>query len=159
MSESLSMEDIVNTTIDASECLSDCTDNNGEIYNTQPSDDTDRAIYLEIKAKLGFKDKTSFIDSLQDIYNNNIKEINHVRESLYDFAKQTCVNFPPGLLLRRKNTQGSTSSTIYKCAQDVYYLFHYIEGTQPENLLQSKVLSKASVRNMSMSTTSTPSTP
>ncbi|XP_046552220.1 uncharacterized protein LOC124261896 [Haliotis rubra] len=131
---------------------------NEDIYTTQPCDEIDKSIYLEIKAKLGSKDKTSFIDSIQDIYNHNIKEINDVKESLYDYAKQTCVNFPAGLLVRRKNTQATTAPAIYKCAQDVYYLYHYIEGTIPAHVLQTKVLSRASVRHLSMSTPGTPST-
>ena len=57
-----------------------------EVYSTQPTDDLDKAIYLEIKRKLVHKDKKSYELSLRDIYQNNFKDIKYVRESLYDYG-------------------------------------------------------------------------
>ena len=58
-----------------------------EIHATQPSDTEDKAIYLEIQEKLGYKDKRAFEACLIDIYKDDIKQLNHIRESIYNYAK------------------------------------------------------------------------
>lgn len=122
-----------------------------DIYSTQPSDDQDKAIYLEIKSKLGQNDKKSFESGLTVIYDWNVKEINHIRESIYDYGKDVCENVPAGLLVRRRAKKHGAKAVFEKYAQDIYFLFNFIEGGIQDHVLQNKVLSKASLRHLSTS--------
>ncbi|XP_071096164.1 CD209 antigen-like protein A [Haliotis cracherodii] len=59
-----------------------------EVHTTQPSDELDENIYLEIKRKLGLFDKLSFQQELLTIYTGN----NYAKDNSHSFpAARTCL--------------------------------------------------------------------
>jgi hypothetical protein len=122
------------------------------VYNTQPVSDLECDFYEEIKNTLGGKDKDQFLNSLLETYKNDNNGIANTREALYDYAKGTKSNFPPGGLRKRVNRRGLKTTVAQKLASDIYDLYSFIEGNYSPAELAHRVLSAINLDNVNAGT-------
>ena len=100
-------------------------------------------MFVNIHIQLGSLDRSDFERQLLQIYGSKECQLNHVRCSMYDYAKDKCVNFPEGrCLIRRVKRSQSALYVSQKYASDIYMLYHYVMGDVTETILCSEVLSK-----------------
>lgn len=123
------------------------TSDDEPVYRTQNPEQVDRDIYETLFKKYGQLDKKSFIDALSEEYSDEDQNLNEVRFSLYDLAKQKCVHFPPGQLVKRVHRGQNSKTVVGKYASDIYYLYSFIEGLISETVLQNEIMSKSRTRN------------
>ena len=93
----------------------------GDIFNTQ--DKTE--VVINIKEKFGNLAKEDFKSGLTEQFKED--ELHIYRQALYDFAIKNVPNTPFATLVERKAMTGG-SSVKTKLAEDIFTLFHYIEG-------------------------------
>lgn len=94
--------------------------------HSMTSTQIDRGMYTQLLQTVGSFDKVKFKKRLRSIYKGKVDELAHVRQALYDLALDSKHDTPRGTLVRRTN--GGHSSAIEKYLDDVYALFHYIDG-------------------------------
>lgn len=84
------------------------------------------AIYEEIAQKFGSFDRVKFKQNLGVLYRDSPENITHVRQCLYEVALDRRPDTPKGQLVKRNNS--GQCKAIDKLLEDIYTLFHYIEG-------------------------------
>lgn len=84
------------------------------------------AIYEEIAQKFGSFDRVKFKQKLGVVYRDSPENITHVRQCLYEVALDRRPDTLKGPLVKRNNS--GQWKAIDKLLENIYTLFHYIEG-------------------------------
>jgi len=114
----------------------------GGIVATQ----TERDVLTHIQESYGTMPKDVFISTLVTNVDKNVKHLQHIRGSLFDYGVQNC-GIPEGILISRKDTMGGTA--LYKLACDVYDIYAFIDGDKSVDIV--KVLNEASRKKLDAS--------
>ena len=86
---------------------------------------TEREIFHLLKENYGSLTKDIFKNELASAYNK--ADLQEYRQTLYDIAKVDLPNTPNAALIPRKDRAGGQPAKE-KLAEDIYVLFHYLEG-------------------------------
>lgn len=106
------------------------SDTDEELCVTQQQTD----VFVNISEQYGGKSRSQFIEDLSEEYTT--EDLGIYRQALYDYSVKKVPNTPRATLVTRKDTSNKSGgvSLSIKLSEDVYKLFHYIEGDQSVDL-------------------------